>query len=778
MTNVPIPSPDSGAGHRLSWPANADDKKRSSAPLKRLRVTRRFSALAAVLPLALACALFAGETHTWSQLDYSDFEKGVLKNLSLRSDGLLTLAPRSRELFDASAAYLWALARDSKGNLYAGGGTGAKLYLIPPDGQAKTLAELDGLEVHAIAVDSADRVYAATSPDGKIYRVAGNAAPEVFYDPKAKYIWALAFDSKGNLYAATGDRGEIRRVTPDGRGSVFFETGETHARSMTVDANDNLIVGTDPGGTVVRVSPSGVGFVLYQLPKREVTAVAVARDGSIYAAGAGARQPGGAPPPAQQAAAAQTPAPAPAAVNPLGGAPAAAAAVRPAAPPPASVAAPGGVAGGSDVYRIPPDGAPRRIWSSAQDVAYAIGFDGEGRAIVGAGNKGSLYRVESPSLYTVLLTLPATQITAFQAGRDGRLYAATGNAGKVYEIGPGLEREGTIESDVFDAAMYSLWGRLSYEGNLHGGQVAIVTRSGNLDSPQSNWSAWSAPAAGVKGGRIGSPAARFVQWKATLTAGGAGKSPELESVDVAYLPKNVEPRIDLIEMTPANYKFPAPVAAVFQPRQTLSLPPLGKRAAQSPAPFSADINATITPSMQYAKGWVGARWLASDPNGDSMLYTLEIRGANETGWKPLKEKISEKYFSWDSTAFPDGEYAIRVTASDAPSNPPSEALSARMEGDVFIIDNTPPRITGLAAARAGGRLEARWRAADALNNIAEAAYSLDGGEWTVAAPVTKLSDSRELDYALTLEAGPGEHTIAVRVKDDYDNEAVEKAVVK
>lgn len=67
---------------------------------------------AALLLTAAGAALFATETRTWTQSDFSDFEKGVLKNLSLRSDGLLTLAPRSREVFDASAAYLWALARD------------------------------------------------------------------------------------------------------------------------------------------------------------------------------------------------------------------------------------------------------------------------------------------------------------------------------------------------------------------------------------------------------------------------------------------------------------------------------------------------------------------------------------------------------------------------------------------------------------------------------------------------------------------------------------------
>ena len=101
-----------------------------------------------------------------------------------------------------------------------------------------------------------------------------------------------------------------------------------------------------------------------------------------------------------------------------------------------------------------------------------------------------------------------------------------------------------------------------------------------------------------------------------------------------------------------------------------------------------------------------------------------------------------------------------------------------MESDVFIVDNTPPKITGLAASRNAGKLEVRWHAADALNNIGKAEYSLDGAEWTVAAPVTKLSDSPELDYVLSVDAGPGEHTIAVRVQDEYDNLATDKAVVK
>jgi sugar lactone lactonase YvrE len=722
-----------------------------------------------ILLLAASSTVSAGQTRTWTQGEAADFEKGILKNLSLRSDGRLTLAPLSREVFDTSSSYLWALAQDSKGNLYAGGGTSAKLYRIPPDGKGKMLADLDALEIHAIAVDSRDRVYAATSPDGKIYRIAGNGKPEVFYDPKAKYIWALAFDSAGNLFAATGDRGELHRVTPDGKGTVFFKTEETHVRSLAIDTKGNLILGTEPGGLVLRVTPAGEGFVLYQMPKREVTAVAQAPDGAIYAAAVGNRQstPALAPPPAPPAP------PAPAQVTVTVG-PGAAAARQPAPAPPPSTP-PAGVAGGSEVYRIDPDGAPRRVWGHAQDVVYAIAFDAAGRALLGAGNKGNVYRIESPAMYTSLVALPATQVTAFQAGRDGRLYAATGNTGKVYEIGPGLEREGSIESDVFDSGMYSLWGRLSFEVNLNGGQVAMATRSGNLDRPQKNWSAWAAVPAGPKGGRVASPAARFVQWKATL----AGGSPELDSVDVAYLPKNLEPRIDEIEVTPPNYRFPAASTPLIAFQPSLSLPPIGKRAGSGAGSGTGSaLSIDSTPAMQFARGFIGTRWAASDPNGDPLVFTVEIRGAGETEWKLLKDKVSERYLSWDSTAYPDGEYRVRVTASDWPGNPPAEALTARMEGSPFWIDNTPPKITALAAARAGGKLQVKWHAADALNNIAKAEYSLDGGDWKVAAPVTRLSDAPELDYDLNLDAAPGEHTIAVRVEDEYGNQAVEKTVAR
>jgi hypothetical protein len=158
-------------------------------------------------------------------------------------------------------------------------------------------------------------------------------------------------------------------------------------------------------------------------------------------------------------------------------------------------------------HRIEPGGNPLRCGPTrAKWLRHRARF--RKPPLLGAGNKGTLSHRITRAPY-VPAEPSCTQITAFLAGEGGRIYAATGNVGKVYEIGPGTEREGTIESDVFDSGMFSNWGRLSFDAKMNGGQVAVATRSGNHDQPQKNWSPWSGHHL-PNGERMDSPAARFV----------------------------------------------------------------------------------------------------------------------------------------------------------------------------------------------------------------------------------------------------------------------------
>jgi sugar lactone lactonase YvrE len=710
--------------------------------------------------------LWAVETQFWEHSEAADFEKGTLQKLSLSSQGRLTPAPVVREIYDPSVSFLWAIARDSKGNLYAGGGSvgisKSKLIVVNAAGQAKTLAELDGMAIQAIAVDKQDRVYAATSPDGKVYRMDAAGRAEVFYDPHSKYIWALAFSSNGDLFVATGDQGEIHRVTANGTGSVFYRTEEAHVRSLAVDAKDNLIAGTDPSGLILRITPAGQGFVLYEMGKREITTVAVAADGAVYAAGTGTKAPATAPPaPQRQKQAGAAAGGITLVIQNSGpgrgdGAP----------PATAGAGAPSAVPGGSDIYRVLPDGYARRIWTNPLDVVYALAFDAQGKVIAGTGNRGNIYRLDSDQTYTRLVNLEASQVTGFAAGANGRLYAVTGNIGEIFAIGPEREASGTLESDVMDAGAFSYWGRIT---SLHTttGSVAIETRSGNVSRAQKDWSPW----AKLAGDRVASPPARFLQYRATVSG-----AAELYDVTAAYEMKNVAPVIEALESNPANYKFPAPVAAAPLGSPALTLPPLGRTIPTPAPPRASDIVAW--PALTSAKGYIGARWLASDENGDTLTFNIEIRGEHETAWKPLHEYLRERYYSWDSTAYPDGKYRVRVTASDAPSNTPEQTLSSSRESDLFLIDNTAPEISGLTATAQAGKIDVRFHAKDALNLLDKAEYSVNGGEWKVVEPTTRLTDSQELDYRFQVDGSASETTIAVRVSDAFENQAVAKMVVK
>ena len=721
--------------------------------------------LLAVLPFHS----FAVDTHIWEHSDESDFTRGTVKKLSIRSDGHLMLAPQLTELDSTTVPYLWALAQDAKGTLYyAGGGpTGnvTKVYALPKGGKPKEFASLMGLEVHALALDSQNRLYAAVLPDAKVYRIDAQGKAELFFDAKCKYIWSLAFDKAGNLFVATGDEGVLYKVTPDGKGTRFFSTGETHVRSMAFDEAGNIIVGTEPSGLIMRITPSGEGFVLYQANKREVTAVAVNK-GLIYATAVGNKTGGlivTGPAPVLPST--------PAAVN---GAGATHAGVQPPTLPPAVGSLSASVSGGTELYRIAADGFAERIWTSPTDIAYAIAFDADGKPLVGTGNRGIIVRVDSPQLSTEILNTPPTQVTAFLTAANGTIFAATGNVGNIYAIGPQTESSGTLESEAMDANEFAQWGKVHITSIPNDGAVTFETRSGNLNHPERQWSPWAKVSVTELGGAIQSPAARFLQYRLTLSKPVSGQSPEVSLIDIAYLPRNVAPRVTQVELAPANYRQ-APAASTLERTvlpsgspASLTLPAVGQKRT-SPTLSIGDTGASST--LQYSKGYITARWNASDANSDPLLFKVEIKGKSDGMWRTLKDKLQDRYFAFDSSAFPDGGYRVRVTASDTPGNTVTDALTSSLTSEQFTIDNTSPEISASKPLANGKKQTIHFTAKDFLSWIDKAEYSVNGGEWMLLEPVNKVTDSQSLDYEVSGESG---QLISVRVYDEYDNVVVKQ----
>jgi hypothetical protein len=736
-----------------------------------------------------APSVLADGTRTWEQSKFEDLAKGSATGVAIRSSGGLELAASFKLLYVTPSTYIWAVTADESGNVYAATGSPARVYRISPDGAASIVFEPKELQVQTLEAGSHGVIYAATAPDGKVYKIEHKsqekgAAPKSskpseketpkdlskptldpswtsseYFAPGTKYIWDLVLDRAGNLYVATGDHGEIYKVTPKGEHSLFFKSDDTHIRVLALDAHGNLIAGTDGSGLVYRISPAGEGFVLYSAPKKEITALALDAQGNIYAAGVGEKR-------------ATSPASGSTSLLSMGSSSAESSGPQtpgtltptPSVSHVGSFPFPGGSSsGGSDVYRIAADGSPSRIWTSREDIVYALAFDSHDTLLAGTGNRGHVFSIDGQDEFSDLLKAPASQVTGFAKAPGGGLYAATSNLGKIFLLGPGPESEGTYESDVFDAKIFSRWGRAEFRG---AGNVELLARSGNVDNPDRNWSPWKQVDL-KKDSEMGVPPARYAQWKTVLHAG--SPRPAVDTVTLNYLPKNVAPEIDDVSVqTGVRYQALAKSAGL-----TLGTDVSGSSGShfESPVPSTHDRDA------------IGVKWNAHDDNDDQLVYSVYYRGDGETRWLLLKDDVTDKAYSFDASLLPDGGYTIKVVASDAPSHSPGEALTATKESRRFEVDTTPPRVENLTAAVEGTQIHVRFRAEDGFSNIKRAEFSVDAGDWKYVEPAGQLSDARIEDYDFTvpLEAAKdadSDHVVVVRVYDKYENMGAAKTLLK
>jgi sugar lactone lactonase YvrE len=736
-------------------------------------MSQRFPVIFVLTLLAFNSVALAEGTRTWDQSKFDDFVKGTTHGVAISSSGYLELAPSFKLLASTPSSAVWATAIGRDGEVYAATGAPARVYRIIGGAQPVAVFQPQELQVQALVVGPDGNLYAATNPDGKVYKLerssaasvrtsdgrsprrstsepekaagsnsAGEWESSVFFDPKTKYIWALAFDKTGNLYVATGDHGEIFRVAPAGESMLFFKSDEPHIRVMAFDQKGNLIAGSDGSGLIYRISPNGEGFVLYSAPKREITSLALDSRGNIFVAAAGEKKPGAnngnvtlVVPNAGQ----NQPAPSQAPSN----------------PPPAESAvsinsSSASVPGGSEIYKLAPDGSPSKLWSSRDDLAYALAFDNKGHLLAGTGNQGEIYEIREREDYAELIKAGANQVTAFSAVRDGDLYVSTSNLGKIFELKDGPENKGTFESDVFDARVFSKWGRAQFRGN---GNVELFARSGNVDNPDRNWSNWKKidldrdPTLTV-------PSARFVQWKAVLHPGAI--APRLDSVTLNYLPKNVAPEFDDVTVSVGSRYQPQPRPPNLDP---------GQRFDPQPNPVRDRLS-------------VGVKWNVHDENDDQLTYSVYYRADGQNRWLLLKDNIAERFYSFDASLLPDGGYTIKVVASDAPSHSIQDALLSERESDRFEVDTTPPQIEDLKAVVQGGAIHVQFRAVDGFSPIKRAEYSLDAGEWHFVEPIGQLSDSKSESYDFSVPSSAGnEHVVVVRAYDRFDNMNAAKILV-
>jgi len=720
-------------------------------------------------------------------------------------------ATKAEKLPDLGGVMVTALA-GADGVLYAAtGGDGGGLYRLGADGKFTKVWSDDQVKyIWAIASAGKGKCFLATGPKGKVFALdaaSDNPKAEVIYDAGdlAKNILSLAV-SQGNglLYAGTDDNGLVIRIDPasktsrvlldaeeneisalalDSVGGVYAATSEAAKARGEAAGKPNSVKAGKTGTTLPSTRPAsqpGVKGELVGLPAKD--SASDDAEGSFaqvelgemidMITGQAASAPPGAAPTApgpdvapgplggaepRQAGAGQTksaadrpaakpaedeegPAPGQADEGPPEPEPTKelqgpAAFAPPMAPPKPKRPAPAGK--GNSVYYIRPDGlAETRFHRPLAILDMAVR---DGTLYLATGNEGVVYSVSSDgNTVSMLADTDAAQVTAIAFDEAGRLVFATANKGSVAAMSADLAREGNFTSKVLDAGQIAKWGTVRVWGKMPAGAyVAVATRSGNVaEASDRTWSEWSYDQpVGVGFLDIVSPPGRFLQYRLHLTGDGQS-SPVATHVRLIYQVGNLPPQITAVSVTPKD---------------------------------KGDKGVTAGGAQAFREVVISA----GDPNGDDLVYEISLRELGGIKWVPIAKELDKNKHIWDTRTVADGDYELRVTASDKPANPPGLAMSAVRVSEVVLVDNTPPVIRKLSAAGGARRATVEGACLDASSRIAEVRYALDSqDDWVAVGAADGIFDSPSESFRFELtDIEPGPHRLAVKAADQFGNVA-------
>ena len=648
---------------------------------------------------------------------FEDFSRGKQENISIKKDGSVVLSPPLTEKFESVEPYIWCVVSDKKGNIFAGTGDEGKILKIVPNGDSSTIFDSPEAEILSLVIDGSGKLYAGTAPGGIIYRV-DDSGGKVFFDSEEKYIWSMAIDKNGDIIAGTGDGGRVYRVKKNGSAQVILESGQTNITKVAVHEG-KIYAGSAHDGILFQIDGKKTK-VLYDTPEKEIRSILFDEADNILV-GTTSAESASLSDPARRRRTDEEPRGEAAPLTP----------------------------GASAIYKVSKDGTATQVvsWSSYTLLCMAMFPDGD--IVVGTGEEGQLLRVTRDGTTEMLDRVEALQVLSIVSNE--KFILSTGNMGRVYTLGKEFAAKGHFTSQSLDARTTSSWGVISWNAYTpEGTSVSLQIRSGNTEKPDQTWSEWSKTSVKGQGEKVSSPPARFLQWRAKLSTKNSHVTPTLRDVSVAYLQKNLKPKITEVKVEPSATYLASGQAdgSLGRPRQDL-------------------------------RGNVIVSWTTDDPNGDSLEYVVQFKGTGQRNWFTMEDDLTTDSHTFDSQSLPDGKYRMRVTASDSPSNPDDLALTDARESDPFVIDNTPPEVFRMGAdVKRGRKYRITFQVEDDASPVANCEYSIDANPWRPVFPIDQIFDTKEESFVLeTSTLSGGQHIIVVKATDTAQNVGTNRLII-
>lgn len=731
--------------------------------------------------LVIATPALAVKPATWQQQNPKEFNEGTFEQTVVSSQGEVMLGRDVKVLKETKdeAESVNALARGPDGAIYAATGTSGVIYRIFND-ETKVLCRLPDKNVFSLVFAKDGALLAGTGGSrGRIVRVAADGKFEPFFEPDdVKYVWAMVRGADGEIYAATGTEGKIFRIEPTGKtGKVLFDAKQKNVLCLATDDSGLLYAGTDTEGLVYRIDPKdGKGYVLYDAEEAEISALAIDSEHTVYAATASAsaakpgqelgEKPGGMPETAPGARPTSQPK-AKASKEALEAilrekADATTAAESPATKKAAELFArvmagkmpsSGGAATGNAIYRIDRDGFVTEVFR--EPVMILALAEADGKLYAATGNEGRLYEiVPADEVSTNIARLKATQAVSLLRLEDGSLIVGTANEGSIVRVSTGYAAKGTYVSPALDAKQICRFGRAHWQAKIpEGTKLTFATRTGNVKDPDEGpWDAWSEEADATAYVQVASPSARFLQYRLTFETSKDTLTAVLSEMDITRQEDNRPPKVTSLRVGPAKKLVQEPSMAMLKAKL---------------------IGAGVGGGAEPKANVFVITWNAEDPNGDSMIYDIFYRAADRQPWIRLEKEFKETLKVWDTNTVSDGRYDVKIVAKDTPDNPVGTALSYARVSDPILVDNTPPVVTIERLTTEGKKVHIRAVIKDALSPIASAKYTIDSNDdWKALAPTDDIFDAPEETIEFTIDdLDAGDHRLVIMAQDEPGNEA-------
>ncbi|MEO5878689.1 MAG: hypothetical protein ABIR22_00900 [Candidatus Eisenbacteria bacterium] len=693
------------------------------------KVTRHVLGLLAATVLMGVGGARAAETEWWISDSAADLAKSEARGIIVDPEGVMSLGPALKSWSSDSLGVIWAVAPLADGSIAVAGDRGRIDRWTERDG-FRPWVRLPVGQVFTLAT-AGDGVVAGTGPNGAVYRIGPRGDTTLVARTGERYVWGLVPAAGGAWYAATGTRGKLLRVA-NGETRVILDSDESNLISIVSDGKGGCYAGGDSKGRIFHARADGSLSTVFDASEDEIRALALARDGSLFAAGLSGS-----------------------AVESTGGG-------EDDRPAPARSAV---ASARATVYRIVPDSIAVAWWTAAQPMVFALVSTAEGM-VAATGNRAGVYRLDRPGGATQLALFPQGQITALAVDRRGALYAASSNPGTIWKVGPERAARGELLSAVHDARRLAEFGRIRWSGVPAQASVRLETRSGNSDPPDTTWSRWSGRSVGAEGGDTSSPPGRYLQWKLVLESA----AERVATVEAAWRERNLPPRIEELTVAPQGIGFREGELTPRMESVTQTLP--GGQKVEYSMP-SASGPRGLRELPMWAVGLRTLQWRGSDPNGDPLRYRVDVRAEGGRDWIAVGEELANATFTWDTRGLPDGRYRVRITASDHAGNALGEESTTSVTSASFIVDNTPPRISRFESAGESGGVRFAGEAEDGENVLTRLEVALDDDVWRHVSPLGGMADEKTLAFrGRWPDVKPGEHTLSVRAVDAGGNSVV------